>query len=185
MLFNEMKIIYSLFDYTGNWSKPYKENGYDVRQVDIKHGDDVRLLEIPNRSVYGVLAAPPCTEFAGSGARWWAEKDDKLLLDGLELIGALSRFVLITKPVFWVVENPVGRLNKWFGEPKMYFDPCDYGDQYTKRTGLWGKFKKPMKNRVEPIEGSKMALIPPCENRQELRSETPLGFAYKFYEANK
>lgn len=32
---SKRKIIISLFDYTGNWSKPYKENGFEVVQVDI------------------------------------------------------------------------------------------------------------------------------------------------------
>lgn len=39
-----MKTILSLFDYSGNWPKPYLDAGYNVVQVDIKHGQDV--LEI-------------------------------------------------------------------------------------------------------------------------------------------
>lgn len=37
----ERNIIISLFDYTGNWSRPYRENGYEVIQVDIQHGTDI------------------------------------------------------------------------------------------------------------------------------------------------
>ena len=34
MLVNEYKIILDLCGGTGSWSKPYKENGYDVRVID-------------------------------------------------------------------------------------------------------------------------------------------------------
>lgn len=37
----DKKIILSLFDLTGNWSRPYKENGYEVIQVDIQLGIDI------------------------------------------------------------------------------------------------------------------------------------------------
>jgi len=103
----------------------------------------------------------------------------------LSVNDACLRIVLISEPTFWCLENPVGRLNKWIGQPVMYFNPCDYGDPYTKKTALWGKFNIPEKNPVEPTEGSKMHLIPPCENRQELRSITPPGFARAFFEANR
>jgi hypothetical protein len=152
-MLNESKIIYSLFDYSGNWSQPYVDADYDVRRVDLKYGDDVRLLEIPKTPVYGILAAPVCTSFAGCGAQYWPAKDaDGRTLQGLELVGAACRFILSCNPEgFWVIENPVGRLNRWIGKPRFYFNPCDYGDAYTKKTALWGRFNIPVKNPVEPV----------------------------------
>jgi hypothetical protein len=50
---------------------------------------------------------------------------------------------------------------------------------------LWGNFNIPEKNRVEPTEGSKLWRLPPGENRKELRSITPPGFAKAFFEANR
>jgi hypothetical protein len=97
------------------------------------------------------------------------------------------------KPSFWVIENPVGRIGNYanIGKP-FYFQPCDYGDPYTKKTGLWGEFIPPLPllsggyyQPVEPVEGSRMHLLPPSPERAALRSITPLGFAYAFYEANK
>ena len=73
------KVILSLFDFSGRWSRPYFEAGYDVYQVDIKLGLDVLSLEprdLPFDTVYGILAAPPCTDFAGSGAQYWKIKDE-------------------------------------------------------------------------------------------------------------
>jgi len=183
MLFNRDKIILDLCGGTGAWSKPYRDAGYDVRIID---GDlDVRLFRKLIRDVHGILAAPPCTHFAGSGARWWEEKGKNALLDGLSVVDACLRIVFISRPRFWCLENPVGRLNRYIGDPVMYFDPCDYGDPYTKKTVLWGNFNIPKKSPVKPTEGSKMHLYPPSKDRAALRSITPAGFAKAFFEANR
>ena len=57
-------MILSLCDYTGTWAQPYVDAGYDVRQVDIQHGEDIRLLEYPGE-VHGIIAQPPCTHSRG------------------------------------------------------------------------------------------------------------------------
>ena len=61
-LFNEDKIILDLCGGTGSWSKPYSENGYDVRLITLPD-NDVRHYE-PPENVYGILAAPPCAQFS-------------------------------------------------------------------------------------------------------------------------
>jgi len=179
------RVILDLCGGTGSWSKPYSDAGYDVRVVDpLNGGGDVRLFE--RQDVYGILAAPPCTHFAVSGARWWEGKGDGALLEGLAVVDACIRIVFACKPRWWALENPVGRLVKYLGKPKMMFNPCDYGDPYTKKTCLWGEFTLPMKkNRVIPVEGSKMHRLPPSPDRWRLRSETPMGFANAFFEANQ
>lgn len=176
--------VLSLCDFTGSWSKPYRDAGYDVVQLDIKHGQDVRLFEAMPCPVRGVLAAPPCTHLASSGARWWADKGEQALLDALAVVDACLRVVAVHRPQWWCLENPVGRLSRYLGEPRMAFDPADYGDPYTKKTLLWGDFNPPPKRRVEATEGSKMHRIPPSPERQMLRSITPAGFAEAFCRAN-
>lgn len=178
-----MITILSLCDFTGEWSRPYREAGYDVLQVDIQRGQDVRLLRHIGQ-VRGILAAPPCQHFASSGARWWEGKGDAALIDGLAVVDACCRVILTHNPMWWVLENPVGRLRDYLGEPEMAFDPADYGDPYTKRTLLWGRFVKPRMRPVPATEGSKMHLLPPSPERAALRSVTPAGFARAFFEAN-
>ena len=174
-------IILDLCGGTGAWSKPYKDAGYEVVIIDVDQ--DVRLFHTTAK-IHGILAAPPCTHLAGSGARWWAEKGKGTLLESLSIVDACLRIVLLTQPKWWCLENPVGRLVHFIGKPKMYFDPCDYGDPFTKKTCLWGDFNEPVKNPVEPTEGSKMHLYPPSPDRGKLRSITPPGFAQAFFEAN-
>ncbi len=180
------KIILDLCGGTGAWSKPYADAGYDVIFVDLRDGVDIRTLTLwVTTKAYGILAAPPCTHFSGSGARYWKQKGNKALIEGLSVVDACLRRVVINKPEFWCLENPVGRLNRYIGKPVMYFNPCDYGDPYTKKTALWGNFNHPIKNPVEPTEGSKMHLLPPSKDRAMLRSMTPPGFAKAFFEANQ
>jgi hypothetical protein len=178
------KIILDLCGGTGSWSKPYREAGYDVRVIDVETGDDVRFY-VPPAGVYGILAAPPCTHFAASGARWWTTKGTAALIEGLSIVDACLRIISIANPTFWAMENPVGRLSHYLGKPTMTFNPCDYGDPYTKRTCLWGRFNVPTKTPVPPTEGSKLHRLPPSPDRWRLRSMTPPGFARAFFEANQ
>jgi hypothetical protein len=207
-----MKTLLSLFDYSGNWSKPYKENGWNVIQHDIKHGQDIFEDTIPaaiadcleGNSVDGILAAVPCTDFASSGARWWKEKEKYPAnnIGNIEFSNTIEMsvfFVLsvlfiveLFNPVFWVIENPVGRIARLVpevGKP-WYFQPYWYGDAYSKKTGLFGVFNKPAKtNIVEPLKVCKQGswiqkLGGKSERTKELRSVTPMGFAYAFYDAN-
>lgn len=179
-----LPVIISLYDYTGNWSRPYREAGYRVHQIDLKHGQDVRLFKALDAPVRGVICAPPCTIFARSGARWWPDKGEAGLLEGLALVDACCRIVVVHTPRWWVLENPIGRLNHWLGKPLMRFDPADYGDAYTKRTCLWGSFTPPMKRRIQAVARNPLYNLPESARRSALRSETPQGFATAFFEAN-
>ena len=199
---NESKIILSLCDTTGTWSAPYREAGYTVIQVDIKDGLDVRLIEYPGK-VHGILAAPPCTDFSVSGAQYWKAKDeDGRTVASLAVADACMRLVALCKPEWWVLENPVGRLKRWYGTPLWMFNPCDYGgymqpserthdlapyqDAYTKKTLLWGDFNPPEKKPVEPTGGNQwiMKLGGKSAKTKHYRSVTPTGFARAFFLAN-
>lgn len=177
-------LILDLCGGTGSWSQPYREAGYCVEVVDLRDGHDVRLLRRMRAGVHGILAAPDCTDLAGSGARWWAEKGDGALVRALSLVDACVRIAWVQQPVWWALENPVGRLSWFLGPPQMAFDPADYGDPYTKRTLLWGRFAAPRMRPVPATEGSKMHRLPPSPERKALRSVTPPGFARAFFEAN-
>ena len=198
------KIILDLCGGTGSWSKYYKLNSniYDVRLIDPQewmggygNSGDVRLFEHSNINIHGILSAPPCTEFASSGARWWKDKGEKPLLEGLSVVDACLRIIFVHKPKFWALENPVGRLRKFLGDPTLIFNPCDYGDPYTKKTLVWGNFNIPEKTPVEPEfvtyangkRGSKFwaKLGGKSDRTKRLRSATPDGFAKAFYDSNK
>jgi len=176
-------IILDLCGGTGAWSKPYRKSGwYDVRLITFPR--DVRLYK-PPKNVYGVLAAPPCTHLGISGARWWKEKGQEALFEGLAVVDACMRIILIAKPKFWVLENPVGRLVNYLGKPKMYFQPYEYGDPWSKKTCLWGNFNVPKMDAVLCLDKNRINYMPPGPDRAMRRSITPPGFAKAFFEANQ
>lgn len=192
--------ILSLFDLTGNWSMPWKSSGYDVVQIDLQLGTDImawNYKEIPKDNVYGILASCPCTDFALSGAKYFAKKDrDGSTENSKMLVYKTLEIVNYFNPKFWVVENPMSRIHKCcpeLGEVKFKFNPCDFAgygfeqDRYNKQTWLWGDFKNPIKKRLEPLQkefpgwksyGGKSL------KTKNARSITPLGFSVAFFQAN-
>ena len=171
------KLIYELCAGSGQWSEPYKQAGYLVIRVDLPQ--DVRLLPKPDVRVHGILAGPPCRVFANSGNRW--ERTEAELLEAIGIADACLRFIALCRPSFWALENTVGKLARYYGEPQFIFDPCDFGDPYTKKTCLWGDFIRPEYNWVKPVEGSKMHTK---VRNPAARAVTPEGFARAFFEAN-
>ncbi len=185
------KVVLSLFDYSGNWSRPYKEAGYNVIQIDKKLGVDILTWDykqIPKELVRILLIAVPCDDYALSGARWFAEKDQDGRTAASQLLVAKTKEIIDYFDCDFVIENPMSRihkLNPWIGKPIFKFNPYDFGDSYQKMTWLWGKFNTPIK-RPGTNKGNWMYtnLGGKSEQTKERRSNTDLGFAYAFFEAN-
>lgn len=191
---NRHKIILDLCGGTGAWSRPYAEAGYDVRVVTLP-GQDVRTFNVQGFAdkVHGILAAPPCTMF--SLARTTA-KIPRNTKQGMTTVAACLHIIWECyhhgKPKWWALENPQGLLRYFLGKPALTFNPCDYGDPYTKRTDLWGRFGEPKKAPVSisPEMRKRLATntrpLPKMPNYTvaERRALTPPGFARAFFEAN-
>lgn len=203
---NSKKIILDLCGGTGAWSMPYKEKGYDVRVITLPW-QDVITYEPPD-NVYGILAAPMCTEFS------YAKTGKRDLEKGMQLVKRCMDIIWeqqyklpnpnsrTTTLKFWALENPYGLLRHFLGFPAMIYSPEEFGDNYKKRTCIWGHFNLPYKelqaNKRKPYElaelkcsdiqfpgnyeWSKETLM---SKRAAKRSITPQGFANAFYEANK
>jgi hypothetical protein len=163
-------VVLDLCAGSGAWSAPYVEAGYEVVRVTLPDADVMDYQ--PPDCVHGVLAAPPCTEF--SLAKNGNPRD---LLKGLCPVIACLRIIATAGPRWWALENPTGLLGHFLGTPRDTFNPCDFGDPWTKRTALWGDFTIPRRCYVEPKSGM------PGSNADE-RAITPPGFARAFFEAN-
>lgn len=157
-----MKTILHLCADIGSDSQPYKEAGYNV--ICIGQKQDVRTYE-PPEDVYGIIANPPCTMF--SFARTNAKKP-RDLREGMECVEACLKIIWkcqyktvsdqakYTRLKFWALENPYfGLLKNFIGKPSLIYDPWEYGDNYQKRTALWGNFSIPLKNPIPMAEDGK------------------------------
>jgi len=191
-------IVISCFDKSTNMVKPWADAGFVCYCVDLQHpkgetrdgniikvGADLRDWLPPNEQIAFAAFFPPCTDVAVSGARWFKDKGLGALVDALGLFDISIKLAEWSRAPYFI-ENPVSVVSTYWRKPDHFFDPCDYGDPYTKKTCLWtgGGFVMPEKNRVEPTQGSKMHLLPPSVDRADLRSETPMGFANAVFEAN-
>ena len=197
---NYDKIILDFCGGTGEWSREYRLHAYQVIIVTLPYYD-ILTYKLPTRHIYGILAAPPCDDFAGSGARWWPEKDASgRTAHSLEIVSACLSLMAQCDDdlVFYSLENPVGRLRRLMpelGAPTLIFNPCDYGDPWTKKTCLWGKFNLPKVAPVEPVFYYTSTGARSNENWRKfwganpetkiIRSITAPHFAKAFYEANK
>ncbi len=190
---NSQKIILDLCGGTGAWSLPYKSAGYDVRLVTLPEYD-VRTYSPPD-NVYGVLAAPPCNDFARQSTR-------RNLRRGMEIVTACLNIIWECQYqkiglAFWALENPNGMLKRFMGKPALIFQPLDYGNKGMKTTCLWGKFNKPVptpipmtfdekalqdKHHIHPFPSAKEY---PGVDRAGRRAITPPDFARAFFEANR
>lgn len=179
---------------SGEWSRPYRLAGYDVRIIDPLVWPHYRAEDVLDWahqwSVHGLLLAPPCTEFAGSGARWWANKPQQLLDRAIATMRAfLSLRCLLEPGGWWALENPVGRLARMVPElgPHRYsWQPWEFGTPETKRTCMWGEHNRPAPTQSEPPEEitARVHRMAPSPDRARLRSITPAGFASAFFAAN-
>lgn len=205
---NGDKLILSLCDYSGVWSQPYADAGYEVWRVDFghrkginQHSDNVwhwgaDICDLPwSRPVHGVLAAPSCTCFCRPSSQWWFRQD---------FTGATGRDVRLFRAclalcvnarAWWALENPPGRHGEVMpelGKPAWQFQPWEYGDSWTKQTYIWGTAKKPEPRNVvapEPMRRTpngktqgRIAFLSSSAKRE--REKTPEGFAMAFFEAN-
>lgn len=180
---NQDKIILDLCGGTGAWSKPYKDAGYDVRLIDLPN--DVRLYQPPD-NVLGILAAPPCTYFCRM-RMCRGRPSNEQFIEGLSVVDACLRIVLVSKCEWWALENPQGYLKAWLGEPLLKFDPNDYGDPWTKRTWLWGQFTLP---KLHPVESKGPWIHRKKGKRGSAQHDsqnaiTPPAFAKAFFLANQ
>lgn len=195
----ENKIILDLCGGTGSWSAPYRKAGYDVRLVTLPQ-NDVRTYE-PPENVYGILAAPPCTEF--SIAKCNPKSALRDLKGGTEIMKACLEIIWKCSKVktngdkkvslkFWALENPYGLMRYFLGKPALEFSPYEFGDAYKKRTHLWGHFNTPIKTPVIPnIKKFDVLLTKEIHpeyygklTRTERRAITPQGFANAFFQVN-
>jgi hypothetical protein len=214
-----MQTLLSLFDYTGNWSWPYYQAGWNVVRIDkgLKQSDGFSVFAIDiakidtdwmyenifdnHETVDGILAAPPCTDFAVSGAKHWAKKDAanpdlfgdfSRLKVFVENVYQVLKIIDLCQPRFYAIENPVGRIAKLvpeLGKP-WFFQPYQYGDAYSKKTALYGDFNKPAPtNVVAPFMGKHGSITQRLGGKSEktkyLRSITPMGFANAFFAVNQ
>ena len=133
-----------------------------------------------------MIAFPPCTHLAVSGARWFPEKR----ADGRQQQGIDFFMALVNAPIDRIaIENPVGIMSTEYRKPDCIIQPWQFGDESRKTTCLWLKGLPPLfpTQIVTPdlyickngktFSRDYMVALKAGENRGHLRSKTYPGIA--------
>ena len=122
-----------------------------------------------------IIAFPPCTDLAVSGARWFKEK----IADGRQQrsIEFFMHLANVECPKI-AVENPVGIMSTRWRKPDQIIQPWQFGHGETKATCLWLKNLSPlMPTRIVEGRNPRVHLEPPGPDRWRKRSITYQGIA--------
>lgn len=122
-----------------------------------------------------VIAFPPCTDLAVSGARWFKEKQ----ASG-EQQRSIQFFMQFTRLYHGkvAIENPIGIMSTQYRKPDQIIHPWQFGHGETKATCLWLK-GLPLLKPTDIVEGREQRIwkLPPSDDRAKLRSKTYPGIA--------
>lgn len=122
-----------------------------------------------------VIAFPPCTHLAVSGARYFEEKRK----DGRQDQGiAFFEFFTYLKNDFVAIENPVGIMSTIYRKPDQIIQPWQFGHGETKATCLWLRNLPPLKpTKIVTGREQRIWKMSPGPERGKERSKTFPGIA--------
>lgn len=120
-----------------------------------------------------MIAHPPCTHLAVSGARWWKDKRAEQA-EALEFVRNL-----LNAPIDKIaLENPISRISSAIRKPDQIIQPWMFGHGETKATCLWLKNLPPLQPaNIVPGREARVHRMPPSKNRWRERSRTYSGIA--------
>jgi site-specific DNA-cytosine methylase len=138
--------------------------------------DDVkRVLGHPLDLLWDlVIAFPPCTDLAVSGAKWFEEKRK----DGRQQAAVDFFMMFANRPGKWAIENPIGIMSTLYRKPDQIIQPWQFGHGETKATCLWLN-NLPKLEPTEIVEGREQRIwkMAPGPDRAKERSKTYIGIA--------
>lgn len=120
-----------------------------------------------------MIAHPPCTHLAVSGARWFKEKQREQL-EALEFVKWL-----MNAPISRIcIENPISVISSRIRKPDQIIQPWQFGHGETKATCLWLKnLPKLRPSNIVTGREAKVHKMSPSPDRWKERSRTYQGIA--------
>jgi len=173
-----MKVLIAC-EFSGIIREAFNRMGHDSWSCDLLETDisgkhiKEDVLKILNEGWDLMIAHPPCTHLAVSGARWFKnkKKEQKEALDFVvKLLNASINKIAL--------ENPISIISTIIRKPDQIIQPWQFGHGETKATCLWLKNLPKLKptNIVSGRE-SRIHKMAPSKNRGKLRSITYQGIA--------
>ena len=175
-----MKVLIAC-EFSGTVRDAFTKLGHDVTSCDLlpsdtpgKHyqGD---VLDIINDGWDLMIAHPPCTDLAVSGARHFKEK----IADGRQQRSLDFVKMLMDADIERIcIENPISIISSKIKKPDHIIQPWQFGHGETKATCLWLK-NLPKLIPTNIVEGREARIhkLPPSKDRWKIRSKTYSGIA--------
>lgn len=176
-----MKVLISC-EFSGIVRNAFAELGHNAWSCDLLPS------ELPGNHIQGdvlsvlfnngwdlMIAHPPCTHLAVSGARWFAEKR----ADGRQQAAIKFFMQLINAPIEKIaVENPISIMSTKYRKPSQIVQPWQFGHGETKATCLWLK-NLPVLQPTKIVDGRETRIhkMPQSPERAKERSRTYEGIA--------
>lgn len=126
-----------------------------------------------------MIAFPPCTHLAVSGAAWFEQKrKDGRQQQGIDFFMKIIEQATWNGVKHWAIENPIGIMSTLYRKPDQIIQPWQFGHGETKATCLW-LHNLPKLVPTDIVEGREQRLhrLPPSPDRAKLRSKTFPGIA--------
>jgi hypothetical protein len=133
----------------------FRKRGHEAYSCDIQEcsGDHPEwhikgdVIEQLDKGWDMMIAFPPCTHLAVSGAKHFEQKKK----DGRQQEGIDFFMKMINAPIPKIaVENPIGIMSKLYRKPDQIIHPYYFGDPYTKSTCLWLKNLPKLQHQEKP-----------------------------------
>lgn len=173
-------------EFSGVVRQAFRSLGHDAWSCDLLPADDggphiqgdVREILTDGWDV--MVAHPPCTHLAASGARYFANKQREQR-ESLEFVREL-----LEAPIRCIaLENPVGVISTAIRRPDQIIQPYQFGHAESKKTCLWLKNLPPlthtdvlpMRKQWDNQTPSGQNRLPPSADRWKKRSLTYRGIA--------
>ena len=174
-------------EYSGLIRNAFAEKGHEAYSCDIldteSPGNHIKddVLNHLDKDWDLMIANPPCTHLAVSGARWFKNKNKEQEL-AIQFVKKLFN-AHIEKIC---IENPVGALSSRskLGKASQYVQPFEFGHPEQKKTGFWLKGLPKLKGTkyidvsgLPDKERQRLHWLPPSKDRWKIRSTTFQGIA--------
>jgi len=166
-------------EYSGTVRDAFIRAGHDAVSCDLLPTDvegphyQGNVLDVIGDGWDLMIAHPPCTHLAVSGARWFKEKQ-KEQAEALDFVR-----LLLDAPIPRIaLENPVSIISSRIRKPDQIIQPWQFGHGETKATCLWLK-NLPLLQTTNIVEGREARIhrMPPSPDRWKERSKTYVGIA--------
>ena len=175
-----MKVLVAC-EYSGRVRDAFLARGHDAMSCDLLPTDvsgphyQGDVFDIIGDGWDLMIAHPPCTDLAVSGARHFAAK----IADGRQQRALDFVRALLEAPIERIaLENPISVISSKIRKPDQIIQPWQFGHGETKATCLWLKNLAPLVP-TDIVEGreARVHRMPPSADRWKKRSETYLGVA--------